>query len=84
MAFKEQVTLRSNMEVDNSVLEQLNTFTYLLTYLLHGEGHYLKSLYSSAPQKMSCFRMEPEGSLSCSQKPAIGPYPEPYVHIFWA
>jgi hypothetical protein len=24
--------------------------------------------------------MEPEGSLPCSQEPAIGPHPEPDVH----
>jgi hypothetical protein len=31
----------------------------------------------SACQKMSCFLLELEGSLPCSQKPATGPYPEP-------
>jgi hypothetical protein len=28
-------------------------------------------------QKVSCFLMEPEGSLPRSQKPVTGPYPEP-------
>jgi hypothetical protein len=28
----------------------------------------------------SCLLMEPEGSLSCSQKPATGPYLEPLPH----
>jgi hypothetical protein len=31
----------------------------------------------SACQKISCFLMEPEGSVLCSHKPATGPYPEP-------
>jgi hypothetical protein len=31
----------------------------------------------SAWQKISRFLMEPKGSSLCSQKPAIGPYPEP-------
>jgi hypothetical protein len=31
----------------------------------------------SAFQKYHTFFMETEGSLPCSQKPAIGPYPEP-------
>jgi hypothetical protein len=31
----------------------------------------------SACQKHICFLMEPEGSLSCSQKLVTGPYPEP-------
>jgi hypothetical protein len=31
----------------------------------------------SACQTISHFLMEPEGSSSCSQKPATGPYPEP-------
>jgi hypothetical protein len=30
----------------------------------------------SAYQKYPAFFMEPEGSLPCSQKPAIGPYPK--------
>jgi hypothetical protein len=35
----------------------------------------------SAYQKYSAFFMEPEGSLPCSQKPTIGPYPEPAESI---
>jgi hypothetical protein len=31
----------------------------------------------SASQKTSCFLMEPEGSLPCSQKPTIRPYTKP-------
>jgi hypothetical protein len=31
----------------------------------------------SAYQKYPAVFMEPQGSLPCSQKPAIGPYPEP-------
>jgi hypothetical protein len=53
-----------------------NILTYLLTYLLHGAGYYLKSCCYSARQKIS-FLTEPEGSSPCSQKPATGPYPEP-------
>jgi hypothetical protein len=47
------------------------------TYLLHGAGYYLKSWLSLSLSKISCFLMEPEGSLPCSQKPATVPYPEP-------
>jgi hypothetical protein len=36
-----------------------------------------KTDYQSAYQKYPAFFMEPEGSLSCSQKPATRPYPEP-------
>jgi len=54
-----------------------NLLTYLLTYLLHGAGNYLKSWLSLSLSKISCFLMEPEGSSPCSQKPATGSYPEP-------
>jgi hypothetical protein len=53
--------------------------TYLLTYLLtHSTVQDIiwKADSHSACQKYPAFFMEPEGSLPCSQKPAIGPYPE--------
>jgi hypothetical protein len=64
-----------------------NSFPYLLTYLLtylvthslHGARCYLKTDCHWACQKIPHLRMEPEGSLPCSQKPAIGSYPEPGV-----
>jgi hypothetical protein len=53
--------------------------TYLLTYsLTHSMVRDIwKADCHSACQKISCFPMEPEGSLLCSHKPATGPYPEP-------
>jgi hypothetical protein len=53
---------------------------YLLTHsLTHSmvQGIIWKADSHSAYQKISCFLMEPEGSLPCSQKPTIRPYPEP-------
>jgi hypothetical protein len=60
---------------------------YLLTYLLIYLFIYLfiysmvqdiilKADCHSACQKISCFLMDPKGSLLCSHKPATGPYPE--------
>jgi hypothetical protein len=46
-------------------------------YLLHGVGYYLKSWLLLSSSKISRFLTEPEGSLPCSQKPAVGPFPEP-------
>jgi len=61
--------------------KSLKSGTYLLTYLLahslHGEGYYLKSWQSLSLSKNPAFFMEPEGSLPCSQKPTMWPYPEP-------
>jgi hypothetical protein len=51
--------------------------TYLLTYLLMMQDIIWKADCHSACQKISSFLMEPEGSLTCSQKLATGPYPEP-------
>jgi hypothetical protein len=61
--------------------------TYLLTYLLtHSLTHSLtpwcgtlieKLIVTQLVKKYPAFFMEPEGSLPCLQKPAIGPYPEP-------
>jgi hypothetical protein len=59
-------------------------FTCLLTYLLtHSvvQDIIWKADCHSACQNMSCFLMEPEGSLPCSHKPAIGPYHEPAESI---
>jgi hypothetical protein len=58
--------------------------TYLLTYsLTHSltqsvvQDIIWKADCHSACQQIFCFLMEPEGSLPCSHKPAIGPYPGP-------
>jgi hypothetical protein len=49
--------------------------TYLLTY---GAESFLRSRQSCSHSRTSQHFMEPEGSISCSQEPATGPYPEPY------
>jgi hypothetical protein len=61
------------MMIISSSNEIGTTCTYLLTYLLHGAGYYLKSLLYSACQKISCFLMQPEDSSPCSHKPETGP-----------
>jgi hypothetical protein len=43
---------------------------------LYGAVYFLKSWMSLSFLKKSCFFMELEGSLSRSQKPATGPYPD--------
>jgi len=51
--------------------------TYLLTYSMVQDIIW-KADWHSACQKKSRFLMESEGSLSCSQKSTIGPYPQPH------
>jgi hypothetical protein len=46
----------------------------ILTYLLHGAGHYLKSWLLLSSLKITRFLTEPEGSSPCSQKPVILTY----------
>jgi hypothetical protein len=49
-----------------------------LIYFLHGAGYFFgKLIVTQLVKKYPALFMEPEGSLSCSQKPATGPYPEP-------
>jgi hypothetical protein len=55
-----------------------NIYYSTLTYSMV-QDIILKADCYSACQKISCFLMEPEGSLPCSQKPATGPYPEQVV-----
>jgi hypothetical protein len=50
------------------------THTYLLTY---GAEHFLRSCQLCSHSRTSPHFMEPEGSLSCSQEPSTGPYPQP-------
>jgi hypothetical protein len=61
---------------DITILTYLLTYllTHSLTHSLHGAGYYC---CHSACQKISCFLMEPEGSLPCSHKHSTGSYPEP-------
>jgi hypothetical protein len=49
--------------------------SYLLTYFMVKDIIWKADSYSSC-QKISCFLMESEGSLPCSQNPVIGPYPD--------
>jgi hypothetical protein len=51
-------------------------FTYLLTHFMV-QDVIRKAECHSACQTISRLLMEPDGSLPCSQKSAIGPYPEP-------
>jgi hypothetical protein len=47
----------------------------LLTYAMMQDV--IEKLIVTQPVKKSCFLMEPEGSLPCSQKPVTGLYSEP-------
>jgi hypothetical protein len=49
--------------------------SYLLTY---GAEPFLRSLQFCSHSRTSQDFMEPEVSISCSQEPSAGPYPEPY------
>jgi hypothetical protein len=53
--------------------------TYLLTYLLTPWCRTLfeKLIVIQIIKMYPIFFMEPKGSSPCSQKPTIGPYPEP-------
>jgi hypothetical protein len=53
-------------------------FYVYLTNLLHGTEAFLRSHQLSSYSRTSPQIMEPKGSLTCSQHPSIGPYPEPY------
>jgi len=50
--------------------------TYLLTYSMV-QNVIEKRIVTQLIRKYPSFFMEPKGSSPCSQKPAIGPYPEP-------
>jgi hypothetical protein len=56
-----------------------NSASYLLTYLLTPWCRTLleKLILTQLVKKYPAFFRELEGSLPCSQKAAIGPYPEP-------
>jgi hypothetical protein len=45
--------------------------------LTHGAEPFLRSCQLCSYSKTCQHFMEPEGSLSCSQEPSTGPYPEP-------
>jgi hypothetical protein len=64
------VSLPALWNTNWSCLLKMPILTYLLTPWCR---IFLKADYHSACQKKSCLRMEPEGSLPCSQKPANGP-----------
>jgi hypothetical protein len=44
---------------------------------LHGAGSFSRIRQLRSYSRISQHFMEPEGSLSCSQEPSTGPYPEP-------
>jgi hypothetical protein len=58
-------------------VEVKNLFTYLLTHSLTPWCTIFEKLIAIQHVKKYSFFMEPEGSLPCSQKPVIEPYPEP-------
>jgi hypothetical protein len=58
------------------ISQSVKWLAYLLTHSMVQDIIW-KADCHSACQKTSWFLMEPEGSLPCSHKPAIGPYPEP-------
>jgi hypothetical protein len=57
------------------------SLTHSLTHSMV-QNIFWKADRHSAFQKNPAFFMETEGSLPCSQKPAIGPYPEPSPRHF--
>jgi hypothetical protein len=56
----------------------MHLLTYLLTYLFHSwcRIFFEKLIITQLVKHYPAFFMEPEGTLPCSQKPAIGPYSE--------
>jgi hypothetical protein len=52
-----------------------NEYIYLLTPWYR--ALFEKLIVTQLVKKYPDFFMEPEGSLPCTQKPGIGPYPEP-------
>jgi hypothetical protein len=44
---------------------------------LHGAGPLLRNRQFCIYSRTSQYCVEPEGTLSCSREPSIGPYPEP-------
>jgi hypothetical protein len=64
----------------NTLKYATTTSFYLLTYLLTYsmvQDIFEKLIVTQLVEKYPALFMEPEGSLPCSQKPTIGPYPEP-------
>jgi hypothetical protein len=46
--------------------------------LAHGAEPFMRSRQLCSHTRTSQHFMEPEGSISCSQEPSTGPYPEPH------
>jgi hypothetical protein len=54
------------------------SLVYLLTCLLTELSPSWGAVNCAAPQEPPQHFYEPESSISCSQEPSTGPYPEPY------
>jgi hypothetical protein len=51
---------------------------FILILLTHEAEPFLRSRQLCSHSRTSQHFIEPEGSISCSQEPSTGPYPEPY------
>jgi hypothetical protein len=61
-----------------SIYGTIPTWSRLTCLLTHGVEPFLRSRQLYSNSRTSQDLMEPECSISCSQEPSTGPYPEPY------
>jgi hypothetical protein len=72
-----QRTTRNYITDDRTLQWPLILLSVVLTNYLHGAEPFLRSSQSLSYSGISQYFTEPEGSLSCSQKPSNFTHPEP-------